>query len=72
MQMTEENDNLLDNVGSHKNVKPVSRVSNIENNNIDLVNKSSNITSHIRDVLWECIAEKEILGSELSLSLGNV
>lgn len=53
MPMAWENDNLSDNFGPYKNKKSTIEELDIEEDNIDLVGKSLDIESRVRDILSE-------------------
>lgn len=49
--MLRENENVSDNFGPHKDEESALKRQNIEGNNIDLVNKSSDAESYARNIL---------------------
>ncbi len=53
--MIGKDDNLLDNLGSHKDEKSALEKRDIEEDDMDLGSKSLDIRNHIRDMLSRCI-----------------
>lgn len=64
--------NILNNFGSYKNEKPVIKGLEVEKDDIDLVNKSSNTENHVKDILSGYINHVKLFGIELLSSLRQV
>lgn len=67
-----EEDNLSDNFGPHLDEKSALERPDIEKNDIDLVDKSVDTRSRIREILSERIPHDGLLGSESFSSLRDV
>ncbi len=64
----EDDINLLDNFGYHKNEKPILKESNIEKDNIDLIKKSFDTKNYVKNLLLGRTTQDRLSGSELLLS----
>lgn len=70
--MLEENDDISDNFGPHKDEKSTLKEQDIEEDDENLVDESSNTKNCIKDDLSGCIPQNGLLTSELSSSLREI